>query len=169
MIISGASCIDNFLLRLGLSMMVVACSSSIMLIDSARTAGLLFAPAPAASSSWTLPPLHLITELWFFFWFSFCKLFAHILKSQSYKLWFPWPPTSSEHDQLLMRWCSKFQIWSTRTLLWKQRRWSWRTLLLNLILVTSTQQQQQQQLWHMRWTSQSHQLCIFLHTHFPLI
>ncbi|CAK9190492.1 unnamed protein product [Sphagnum troendelagicum] len=38
MIISGASCIDNFVLRLGLSMMVVACSSSIMLIDSARTA-----------------------------------------------------------------------------------------------------------------------------------
>ncbi|KAH9575133.1 hypothetical protein CY35_01G096000 [Sphagnum magellanicum] len=41
MIISGASCIDNFLLRLGLSMMVVACSSSIMLIDSARTADMI--------------------------------------------------------------------------------------------------------------------------------
>ncbi len=104
----------------------------------------------------------------FVFSFSFCKLFAHILKSQTYKLWFPWSPTSSEDDQLLlMRWCLKFQIWSTRILLWKQRRWSWRTLLLSLILVTSTQQQQQ--LWHMRWTSQSHQLCIFLHTHFPLI
>ncbi|CAK9255493.1 unnamed protein product [Sphagnum jensenii] len=41
MIISGASCIDNFVLRLGLSMMVVACSSSIMLIDSARTADMI--------------------------------------------------------------------------------------------------------------------------------
>ncbi|CAK9857939.1 unnamed protein product [Sphagnum jensenii] len=41
MMISGASCIDNFVLRLGLSMMVVACSSSIMLIDSARTADMI--------------------------------------------------------------------------------------------------------------------------------
>ncbi|CAM6045122.1 unnamed protein product [Sphagnum compactum] len=41
MIISGASCIDNFVLRLGLSMMVVAFSSSIMLIDSARTADMI--------------------------------------------------------------------------------------------------------------------------------